>query len=223
MKTIMTSITTVLCVGSLMGCASKNMGSAASGDKVLSRAEGYSSTPEWAIIQPRFIENDTIYVSGGQDISGDQSPSRGCTASDVQAKANLISEIKTRLQSQLQLANENFDYDQSTLRQIINSATEVKFVTGLQISRRYYEKTLNETAHDKQVRYSCYSLAALPMEEFKRNVIRALRESEGRNQLSEDFKSRVNKSYDKFFDETTNAPAIVPAPSMAETAKEENN
>lgn len=168
-------------------------------DRILSTSNG-KERPTWAMEKPRFVKKDQLFVSGMVEIDGNQSPSKGLLAADLQARANLLSELKSRLYAQLQFATEGFHYDQQHLNNIITESINVHSLTGLYIDQRFYEKILVKNSQFPQVKYSCYSLATISMKDFKEAVERNLRADSSEKPLSQDFKKKVDKAWDRIFD-----------------------
>ncbi|OGQ36953.1 MAG: hypothetical protein A3F16_03350 [Deltaproteobacteria bacterium RIFCSPHIGHO2_12_FULL_43_9] len=168
-------------------------------DKILATSNG-KDRPSWAMDKPRYVKKDQLYVSGMVEIDGNQSPSKGLLAADLQARANLLSELKSRLQAQLQFATEGFHYDQQHLNNIITESINVHSLTGLYIDQRFYEKVLVRNSQFPQVKYTCYSLATISMKDFREAVERNLRNNNSGKPLTEDFKKKVDKAWDRVFD-----------------------
>lgn len=166
-------------------------------DDILSTSSG-KEKPEWAIEKPRYVKKDNLYVSGLVEIDGSQSPARGLLAADLQARANLLSELKTRLHAQLQYATEGFDIDQQRLNNIITESIDVHSLSGLYIAERFYEKVRIGGGYYPREKYICYSLATISLPDFKEAIARNLKEDFNKP-FSENFDQKVDKAWDKFF------------------------
>lgn len=198
------------------GCSSK-MAMLPDADQVLSTTDGKGEIPKWVYLQPLREENGRVLVSGVVDISGDQSPSRGLTAADLQARAELAKQIRTRLSSKLQYANEGFGYDNQVLDGIITQASDVNHMSDVRIAERGFAKVLVKNGAGSQVRYTCYSLASVDAQDLKRMIARSLAEAEGRGKISESFRKKVDKEWNRFFDESSSA-----ASDQAEAAQSQS-
>ena len=185
--------------------ASMVLGSCASSpksDKIVgssSRSYKAQKAPKWTRV-PTDIKGGMVLVVGQIDVGGEQSPSICYTGSDLKAKGNLISEINSRLQRQMQYASEGADIRSQTIRDIINQSSQVDLVTGLKIKDRFYEKVYVRNGPMRDVRYTCYSQAELPLSTFKELVEEALAKHAGGNSTPyKTFRQRVEESWDKFF------------------------
>lgn len=168
-------------------------------DRILATSNG-KERPTWAMEKPRFIKKEQLFVSGMVEIDGNQSPSKGLLAADLQARANLLSELKSRLFAQLQFATEGFHYDQQHLNNIITESINVHSLTGLHIDQRFYEKVLIKNSQFPQVKYTCYSLATISMKDFRTAVERNFKSDSTGKPLTEDFKKKVDKAWDRVFE-----------------------
>ncbi len=189
-----------LIIISAQGCSSK-MARLPDADKVLSTTDGKNEIPEWVYLRPLREENGRVLVSGVVDISGDQSPSRGLTAADLQARAELAKQIRTKLSAKLQYANEGFGYDNQVLDGIISQASDINHMSDVRIAERGFAKVLVNNGIGSQVRYTCYSLASVDAQDLKRMIARSLAEAEGRGQISESFRKKIDKEWERFFND----------------------
>lgn len=198
-KLIINPITLSLLMAATQGCSSK-MAMLPDADRVLSTTDGKNEIPKWVYLQPLREENGRVLVSGVVDISGDQSPSRGLTAADLQARAELAKQIRTRLSYKLQYANEGFGYDNQVLEGIISQASDVNHMSDVRIAERGFAKVLVNNGVGSQVRYTCYSLASVDANELKKMIARSLAEAEGRGQISQSFRKKLDREWNNFFD-----------------------
>lgn len=167
-------------------------------DKIVETSYGSKSDAKYFYKKPRVEKNNTLYVIGAVDVPGDSSPSRCETAADMQARIELVSELKTRISNELQYAAEGFNINAASLTQIANQLTKVEFMQGAYIDTRFWEKKIVQNGPDAYVKYTCYSRAAMPLTKFKENTDRLVREYEG-EQFSKDFQNKVDASWDEFF------------------------
>ena len=188
----------VLSLSFLFSCAHRYP-TAPAGDEVIATSNG-KERPDWAMEKPRFIKGDQLFVSGMVEVSGDQSPARGLIAADLQAKANLVSELQTRLKAQLQFASEGFSIEQQRLNNIITESIDVKNLSGMYIDRRFFEKVQIKNSYYPQAKYACYSLATIPLDRFKEAVARNLKDGSSEKELSDEFKEKVEKAWKQVFD-----------------------
>jgi len=167
-------------------------------DEILSTSNG-KSRPSWAMDKPRFVKKKQLFVSGMVEVDGDDSPAKGLMAADLQARANLLSELKTRLHAQLQYATEGFNVDQQRLNNIISESIEVSNVSGLYISERFYEKVKVKNRYSPRVKYACYSLATISLDKFKEAVQRNLKAEVNSKELTKEFERKSDEAWEKFF------------------------
>jgi hypothetical protein len=199
-KILRLTIITQLFIG-LTGCTTPNrgQGNAINGDEILSTSNGARQFPQWAYEEPRAIKDGFILVSGNVDISADQSPARCLDAAALVARANLSSEMQSRLQGQFQYASEGLGLDQHRLESIINQSTESRNLIGVQTSSRWYAKVKVADGNQVSVVYRCFALAQMPIEMFKVQMASALRESRNGKSLTPEFSKKINESWDTFF------------------------
>ncbi|PIR21692.1 MAG: hypothetical protein COV44_11835 [Deltaproteobacteria bacterium CG11_big_fil_rev_8_21_14_0_20_45_16] len=187
----------------LFGCAAKQMGSTPQAQKILYTTDGKREVPEWVYERPFFEKEDRVFVSGVVDIDGNQNPSRGLTAADLQARAELSKAIQTRLSAKLQFANEGFGYDEQLLHQIVSMASDLSSLTNIRIEKRGYAQLLLDQGSYKQTRYSCYSLASVPRSDLQRMIANAIRQSEQGGKISPSFRKKIDREWDRFFDDSS--------------------
>lgn len=223
MKTTKSSLyARLLFLSFLAACSAKNLEVRAPGaDKVLFTSNGEDNIPKWVYLEPFSKNGDQVYVAGVVDIAGDQSPSRGLNAADLQARSELAKIIQTRLSSKIQYANEDFGYDRQLLHQIISQASKLEHLGEVHIKERGYAKVLIDNGYEKDVRYTCYSRAAVNAATLKRMVMRAFRESEKGGEISPSFRKKVEEDWDQFFNEIPAAKQSKALSQADSTAKED--
>jgi len=167
-------------------------------DKIVETSYGSKSDAKYFYKKPRIEKNNTLYVIGAVDVPGDSSPTRCEVAADMQARAELAAELKTRISNELQYSAEGFNINASNLSQITNQLTKIEFMQGAFIDTRFWEKKIVQNGPDSYVKYTCYSRAAMPLSKFKENTDRLLKEHEG-DVFSSDFRRKVDASWDEFF------------------------
>lgn len=167
------------------------------GEKILSSSNGSLEFPEWAYSKTRTVDEGKLFVSGNVDVDSSHSASRCLMAADMVARANLVKELKSRVQEQAQYAAEGMEMDQHSLYTIINQSTEPQRIVGSFVAERWYGKIKSQSTNSTQLRYHCFSRMALPLELFKLQLNQVLAGS-GRD-LSRDFRDKMNKSWDMFF------------------------
>ena len=191
-----------------LGCATKRP----AGDVILSTSDGTNKTPAWVHSRPYAEEEGRIFVSGLVYISGDQNPARGMAAADLQARAELAKQIRTRLSNQVQFANEGFGYDNQVLDTIITQGSEVSHLSDVRITHRGFSKIFSDNEKGGRVVYECYSRASIDSAYLKRMIEQSLAEAEGKGRISESFRKKVDKEWDRFFNEGAATPS--PAPNQ---------
>jgi hypothetical protein len=189
------------------GCAKK--GIKAQPDRVIMTSHGKSkrNRPDWAIKEPRYVKKKILYVSGRSTIMGDQARNQGLKGADLDAKAKLAAEISARVKQQIQSAAEGFDMDNQTIRDISSIAVDRKHLTGVYIEENYWEQIGYYSEHNPDVeksRYDCYSLAAIPLDELKKQISMAWKEYED-SQKGGNVDKRMRKRFEESWDNTFQA------------------
>jgi len=180
------------------GCATK-MAGLPQGERVLYSADGTNKIPEWVYLRPYEEIAGRIFVSGVVDITGNQSPSRGLAAADLQARAELAKQIRTRLSNQLQYANEGFGYDNQVLEGIITQGSEVVHMSDVRIVDRGYAQIATTNLPGASIKYTCFSRASVDAANLKQMIERSLAEAEGQGRISESFRKKVDGEWNRFF------------------------
>jgi len=187
----------------VVGCGGSQKTVKATKDRVVQTSGG--KRPKWAIEKPRYIKSDTIFVSGQATIRGDESLSQGLQAAELKARARLAEEIGARISRQIQSASEGFDIDSQTLREITSLSVDRKLVTGTSIKERFYEKvafTSELSPGIEQSRYDCYALAALSVEDLRKQVDLAWKEYETKlkgKDIEPKMRERFENRWSEFF------------------------
>jgi len=183
-------------------CGSKNP--KAKPDRVLNRS--IKKRPDWVYKKPRYIKKKYLYVSGHAVIRGDQALSQGMLGAELDAKARLAAEISQRLGRQIQSAAEGFDLDNQTIRSLTNMAVARDHVSGAFIHKTYWEKVAYYSDYSpdlEQTRYDCFTLAAIPLTELKKQVNLAWREYEdkrrGKDEVTPQLRQRFEDRWEEFF------------------------
>lgn len=182
----------------LIGCttAYKGIGE----DRIISSSDDSFSYPSWALEQTRYVNGETMFVSGSVEIDVSQSPSQGLEAAGLIARAHLAEEVKSRLQSQMQYASEGLDVKSQTLQRIVNQEASIDRLIGSYVSKRWYAKVVVPDADgQKLVRYRCFTLVALPMNVYRAQIAEALSEAASNGKLSQEFRKRATESWEMFF------------------------
>lgn len=200
MKTL--GLITLIALPIVAACSSKNFGGATpSAQKVIYTTDGSREIPEWVYEKPFFEKENRVFVSGVVDIDGNQNPSRGLTAADLQARAELTKTIQARLSAKLQFANEGFGYDEQVLNQIVSMASDVNSLNNVRIEKRGYAQLLLDQGSYQQTRFSCYSLASVPRSDLQRMIANAIRQAEQGGKISPSFRKKIDQEWDRFFGE----------------------
>jgi hypothetical protein len=197
----------VLSLGMLatgVGCThSAKIKEAAYGDVLLMSSDGRTEFPIWAYNKVTQTEGDRLFVSGGVDIAEGQSPSRGLEAADLMARSNLAKEVMSRFESQAQYAAEGLGLDESALSSIANLHATLPAISGIRIEEQWYAKVLSN-GPTPRVTYRCFTRLSIDIAGLKAQVQSRLRQSQN---LTPEFRARMNESWDRFFGSTSDGTA----------------
>ena len=182
----------------VQGCASKKQADSG-GYRILYTTDGSGKLPKWVYDIPVEEKDGKMLISGVVDIAGNQSPSRGLTAADLQARAEIAKQIKTRVAVKLQYANEGFGYDNQILSQIVSQASDATHMVNVRIVERGFAKISDVDNLGISTRFTCYSRAAIEIDELKKMIARALQDAQDQGKISEEFKQKVEKEWNQFF------------------------
>jgi hypothetical protein len=167
-------------------------------DKVISKS--VEDTPDWVdSTKTSFTKEHQRYVVGKADIPGDTSPEKGVEVASLDGKAKLISEIKLKLEQQVQSASEGLNIGNDTLNKITALGTKIENVAGLFTSETYYEKWAMSDGYNQSTQYKCFSLVGMDLNEYRRQINIQIANSIGNKELSESFKKKVEAQWDGFF------------------------
>lgn len=152
----------------------------------------------------------TISADGGR-------PEAAVKIAQASARATIAKTIENKLESFLQVANENSSIDSQEMHELI---TEVSKLTAneLKPGKTYYEKV--RVYGDSGLPHTEYrAWAQMSMEEaqFKHQVVDSMRRQEGKLGLSEEFHKSVAKNWDKMLTEETPKPVDERKPASIET------
>lgn len=194
----------LICFGCLalnfLACSSKKLKSAQSSvPEIVYATTGSKSIPDWVYQKPVFEKDDRIFVAGVIDLNGNQNPSQGLAAADLQARAEIVKMIESRMSLQLQLANEGFGYSEQVLHQIVNMAAGVEALQNIRIEQRGYAQIQSQVGGETINRYTCFSQASVARADLDQMIQRSLENSEKRGDISELFREKVEKSWREFF------------------------
>ncbi len=183
----------------LFSCsAKKEPGFNAVPDKVISKS--VEDTPEWAkSTKASFTKDSKRFVVGKADIQGDGSPEKGVDVASLDGKAKLISEIKSKLEQQVQSASEGLNLGNDTLNKITAFGTKIENVVGLFTAETYYEKWSTSDGYNQATKYKCFALVGMDLNEYRRQINIQIANSIGNKELSESFKKKVEAQWDGFF------------------------
>jgi hypothetical protein len=197
-----TSLILTLIFGiTLLGCSTHSFHSRlAEGPKIIFTTDGSKVIPVWVYEKAYYEERDRVFVSGVVDLKSDQNPSRGLSAADLQARAELGKIIETRVSSQLQLANEGFGYSDQILYQITNLASRLEGLQNVRIERRGYAQIRFQEDGKYQFRFTCYSQASVPKVDLDQMIKRSLAKFEKSGEISPQFRRKVEESWREFFE-----------------------
>lgn len=158
-------------------------------DKVLQRADGLSSRPEWATETVSSFEdgNKTYFVSS-MTVDGGASSSWLCMAASNTAKKDVADMIKQKLDFALQVANEDMNLGVGQLKYVGTEASNLA-VSNLKREGCYWEKVLTQVdENSKGVIYKAFAKMSIPTSELKA----AIRKAMEKKYLSKEFQKQVN-------------------------------
>jgi hypothetical protein len=185
----------------LSGCSStpKSTSPEAMPDKVLSRINDSSSRPGWLNEERAFEVKDGSVISLGQTtIPGNDRVEAAYNIADNNAKGAICSAIESRLEFIFQGAEEGTAMDSTQARRIGAEACNIT-TSSIRPGNRYWEKVAMSTDSGERVtRYKVFATVTMPETDFKRAVMNAIRKSEGKGGLSQDFAKRVDDQWDSF-------------------------
>jgi len=156
--------------------------------------------PSWAMKKTRRIKSKLLLVSGQAEVTSRRGYARCLMASDLQAKANLISELRSTIESDQHLSLKGFSASNQELRSSILTQSHLSNLTHLRIEDRFFEKVLLGRKR-KQAKYICYSLAALPLKEVNFQIERTkdLGQAGKTGKLSANNSESINDAWEQYF------------------------
>ena len=179
-----------------IGC-STNKNKTEGGENILSSSNGQLSYPEWAYEKPRYIDNDTLFVTGAFQINPDQNVNACLSAALLNAKANLAAEINSRIEKKTQLGEEGFEVGQNSLQNMIHEFVKIDRLTSSSEAKRWFGKTSAVTSGKELATIKCFVQISMGLPEFKQNVYAAVVKIDP--SVSKDFKNKLEREWSSFF------------------------
>lgn len=167
-------------------------GCSATGEKVLSRADGLSSRPSWAKETVAYFEDNGVsYFVGNQVVEGDMSPAWVCMAASNMAKKDVSDIINQKLDFLMQMANEDMKVGVAQMKYVGTEATNIT-MSNLRKDGCYWEKVLTQTdTNENSVQYRAFTKLSIPTSQLKA----AIKNAGAKKGLSEDFKKQVDERW----------------------------
>lgn len=195
------TILTIAALSTLAGCSSQPTDSTAENtpDKVVSRIDDLSSRPSWLLENKPFeIKEGNVFSLGQTTIPGSDRVEAAYAISDNNAKGAICSAIESRLDFVLQSSEEGTSIDSTQVRRIGAEACKIT-TSAIRPGNRYWEKVAMSTDSGERItRYKVFSTVVMPVTDFKRAVLNAIKKQEGKGGLSQDFAQKVNDHWDNF-------------------------
>lgn len=171
---------------------------AGSPDMVLARIDNMKERPAWLKESVPFeVSDGFVTFLGRATLDGDKRIESGYRIADNNAKALVAGTIQQRLEFILQNAEEGTG-DNTQTRYI--GAEASKLVTSsIQLYKRYWERSLVTTdSGEKKTRIEIFSLMRMPELDFKKSILEAANQNQGKENLTESFSKKVENQWDSF-------------------------
>jgi hypothetical protein len=168
-------------------------------DKVISRINDESDRPSWLDESSSFKVDTGKVVSLGQTtIPGDNRVEAAYRIAENNAKSGICSAIEQRLDFVFQNAEEGTGIDATQARSIGAEACKMT-TSSIRSGKRYWEKVATTTDSGSRVtQYRVFATVEMPESDFKRAVLAAVKNQQGKGGLSKDFSDKVNNHWDNF-------------------------
>lgn len=178
-------IAMIAIVASLSACAT--------GDKVLQRADGLSSRPDWASeTVASFERGGNTYFVGTMTVDGGASSSWLCMAASNVTKKDVADTIRQKLDFVMQAANEDMELGMGQLKYVGTEASNM-VVSNMKREGCYWEKVLTQVdEYSKGVVYRAYAKLSIPTADLKK----AIKAAANKKGLSKDFQKQVDERWD---------------------------
>lgn len=170
--------------------------------------------PDWlAQDNHGFTKSGIVYRIGVSEGTADASPRKLTEVAGMKARADLSQELKTKLENRAQYASEGLGISQESLERIVTLGSKLENLNGLRVHETYYEKIASSDGYTESVRYVAYALIGLDEKEYRRQLAAAIQGNIDHS-LSADFKKKVDKNWNEFFESE---------PKVAESKDDQNN
>ena len=169
-------------------------------ERVLSRIDDLSSRPDWLReSEPFRIESGKVLSLGMTTVAVDNTNlSAVYRIAENNGKASVSHAIEQRLDFVFQQATEGTNIDQSQV-QFIGAEASKLTTSSLRPSKRYWEKVAMVQENGQSVlRYRVFALVEMPEQDFKAAIVDAVRRSQGKGGISQEFAKKVNQHWDAF-------------------------
>lgn len=193
-------LTLSLC-GFLSACSSApKVGVEHAGEEtILSRMDDAGSRPDWLIeAQPFRIEGSQVHSMGMTVIPASDNLSAAYRIAENNAKSLVSHSIEQRLDYVFQNAEEGTVLGANQARYIGAEASKLT-TSSLRPARRFWEKVhVVQENGQPTVQYRVFALVEMPESDFRAAIIDALRRSQGKQGISQDFAKKVDAHWNQF-------------------------
>jgi len=187
-------------------------------DAIISRIDNLDERPKYINeSEPFRIEDGQVISTGMTTIPGSDRVDAAFRIAQNSAKAAIAGAIEQRLEFIFQNAEEGTSMGATQARYI--GAEASKLVTStIRPHKNYWEKLASTTDSGERVtQYKVFSTVTMPEAEFKKAVMNAIRNAQGKANISEAFAKKVDAQWDQF---TGQVPQEKRAPANNETSSE---
>jgi hypothetical protein len=178
-------------------------------DEVLATANN-KSQPDWADeTKPFYVQNGKVYSVGVTTLRGSDRPEAGGRIAENNARANFSKSIENRMEFIFQNSEENAEVD-SSQAQFIGS--EVSSLTSHSMTLEgHWWKRYAQSDEDgsRRLFYKVYSLISMPESELKKAIDSAINHKVEDKKISQSFKEKVDKQWDRFVEATNDVQKTV--------------
>jgi hypothetical protein len=174
-------------------------------DTVISRSDDLRARPSWVQeSNPLRFESDKVTSQGFAQISADGNLNAAYRICFNNAKSGIASAIEQKLEFTFQQSSQGTDID-STTAEFIGAEMASLTTNAMRNASQYYEKIAStQESGERKFFYKVFCTAQIPIQDFKRHLYAAIRKAEGKGSISQDFKEKVDKQWDRF----VNAPSV---------------
>lgn len=185
----------------ISGCSSKSdvRNSETEEDAIVSRIDNLDERPKYINeSEPFRILDGQVISTGMTTIPGSDRVDAAFRIAQNNAKAAIAGAIEQRLEFIFQNAEEGTSFGTTQARYI--GAEASKLVTSaIRPHRNYWEKVATTTDSGERItQYKIFSTVTMPEADFKRAVLNAIRNAQGKGNISEAFAKKVDAHWDQF-------------------------